>query len=130
MSQRNLNMHQRKSENAYQRPSDNKLHKVRAPGPASRPLSNGRTAHGRHKTTLVKYRLARKDVLMWVEESMEEVQNAMLPDQTLQKQFFKVGQDPREKYDKLLRNLSKFNENKIYEAFLGYQQQVDLAESN
>ena len=74
-----------------------------------------------------KYKVDRWDVLSWLEESMEEVNQKMSMDSQISKAFAAYGQDFRsEDQSKLTEYLAKHEENGVYQSLLSNQQSLDL----
>ena len=74
-----------------------------------------------------KYKVDRKDVISWLEDSMEEVNQKMSTSSQVSKAFAKYGQDYcQEDQSELSAYLAKFEENGVYQSLIDNQRVLDL----
>lgn len=74
-----------------------------------------------------KYKVDRRDIITWLEESMEEVNSHMAPQSQIAKAFNTYGQDFRSsEQSKFTEYLAKHEENGVYRALLSNQRSIDM----
>jgi hypothetical protein len=74
-----------------------------------------------------KYKVERRDILSWLEESMEEVNEKLTPSSQIAKSFSMYGQDFRsDDGTEILEYLAKHEDNGVYKSLLNNQQALDL----
>lgn len=74
-----------------------------------------------------KYKVDRKDVIIWLEEAVEEVDTKMSTTKQISKAFAQYGQDFRSQdQSELAEYLAKHEENGVYASLLSNQRALDL----
>jgi len=74
-----------------------------------------------------KFKVDRKDVISWLEQSIEDVNESMSRNSMVSKSFIAYGQDFRcEEQTELLEHLAKHEENGVYQSLFRNQQALSL----